>query len=58
MRSVFKSNRGSEIIQTLVVIALMGAVTITSILPLSNGIGDKTLKVNNILDAELDVATE
>lgn len=50
MKNIFKRKRGSEIIQTLIVIAIMGVLAITSILKISDNIGNRA----DIVDSKLD----
>ncbi|PRR70134.1 hypothetical protein [Clostridium thermopalmarium] len=56
MKKVFKGKRGSEVIQNLIVIAIMGALAITSIGAISSKIKSKNEAVVNSIDTNLTQA--
>ena len=58
MKNILKQKRGSEIIQTLIVIAIMGVLAVTSIMAISNNISDKANDVNTTLETQLDKAAD
>ena len=57
MKNILKQKRGSEIIQTLIVIAIMGVLAVTSIMAISSNISDKANDVNTTLGTQLDNAS-
>lgn len=58
MKKVFKGKRGSEVIQNLIVIAIMGALAITAIGAIASKIKDKNVSVINAIDTNLTQATD
>jgi type II secretory pathway pseudopilin PulG len=48
--------RGSEVIQNLIVIAIMGALAITALTAIANSLKSKNNDVLQTIDAELDQA--
>lgn len=55
---IFKNKKGSEVIQTLIVIAIMGALAITAISAISNRIKEKNNEVLDSIDDHLTTAHE
>lgn len=56
MKKVFKGKRGSEVIQNLIVIAIMGALAITAISAIATKIQDKNDAVIRSIDGNLTKA--
>lgn len=56
MMKIFKNKKGSEVIQTLIVIAIMGALAITAISAISDKIKAKNNEVLNSIDTNLTSA--
>lgn len=54
----FRNKRGSEVIQNLIVIAIMGALAITALTAISNKLKEKNTSVLNTIDAELTGAQD
>lgn len=56
MFKVFKSKRGSEVIQNLIVIAIMGALAITAFSAIARNLQARNTAVLDTIDANLDTA--
>ena len=57
-KKIFKGKRGSEIVQNLIVIAIMGALAITAIGFISNTLKDKNKTIVNSIETNLDTEYE
>jgi hypothetical protein len=53
-KKIFKGKRGSEIVQNLIVIAIMGALAITAIGFISNTLKDKNKTIVQSIETNLD----
>jgi len=53
-KKIFKGKRGSEIVQNLIVIAIMGALAITAFGFISNALKDKNKDIVNRIETNLD----
>ena len=53
-KKIFKGKRGSEIVQNLIVIAIMGALAITAIGFISNTLKEKNKTIVNSIETNLD----
>lgn len=53
---LFRNKRGSEIIQVLIVIAIMGAVAVSSIIGISGKIKEKNAEVITSIETNIDKA--
>jgi hypothetical protein len=58
MKKLFKNKRGSEVVQNLIVIAIMGALAITAIGAISNTLKTKNTSVLNSIDTNLTAAQQ
>jgi Tfp pilus assembly protein FimT len=58
MKRLFKNKRGSEVVQNLIVIAIMGALAITAIGAISNTLKTKNTSVLNSISTNLDSAQQ
>ena len=54
LKKIFKGKRGSEIVQNLIVIAIMGALAITAIGFISNTLKEKNKTIVNSIETNLD----
>ena len=57
-KKIFKGKRGSEIVQNLIVIAIMGALAITAIGFISNTLKDKNKTIVQSIETNLDTEYE
>jgi len=57
-KKIFKGKRGSEIVQNLIVIAIMGALAITAIGFISNTLKDKNKTIVESIKTDLDTEYE
>ncbi len=57
-KKIFKGKRGSEIVQNLIVIAIMGALAITAIGFISNTLKDKNKTIVDSIKTDLDAEYE
>jgi len=53
-KKIFKGKRGSEIVQNLIVIAIMGALAITAIGFISNTLKEKNKTIVNSIETNLE----
>jgi len=53
-KKIFKGKRGSEIVQNLIVIAIMGALAITAIGYISNTLKDKNKTIVTSIETNLE----
>jgi len=57
-KKIFKGKRGSEIVQNLIVIAIMGALAITAIGYISNTLKDKNKTIVTSIETNLEAEHE
>ena len=54
--NILKRKKGAEVIEVLIIIAIMGVLAVTSVMAIGNNISKKTEGVNTKLDEQLERA--